>query len=358
MQVQLSRFAERPGLFHQKDLQLIMDILTPANNTALGNGWFPLEIFGAEKFRWVSNAAEVYAAAFRNVKHYLQIYLEPGPSLDFKPFELLVTENDETVARATIKGRQMISIELPATQPMLRKFVLRTEGSDKPAPGEIRVLNYRVFKLIFVQAIVDILPPEMNARPGEGWYPLETFNGETFRWASNDAKIEIADPAELKTCLLYTSFPYERMDLVIMDAEAYASALPAAKEARAAFGPTFRAHMQQPLAVLKPLRTRLALLWIYNAQDTSDSEWIVQGFPFFRAPPGTYFHEDFTELAGLLRGTPILHYDMYDDIMKYELSIGATPLYLPTSQHPNSRGNAFFGDHIAQGLLAAGLGNH
>jgi hypothetical protein len=153
-------------------------------------------------------------------------------------------------------------------------------------------------------------------------------------------------------------FPYERMDLVIMDAEAYASALPAAKEARAAFGPTFRAHMQQPLAVLKPLRTRLALLWIYNAQDTSDSEWIVQGFPFFRAPPGTYFHEDFTELAGLLRGTPILHYDMYDDIMKYELSIGATPLYLPTSQHPNSRGNAFFGDHIAQGLLAAGLGNH
>ena len=202
MQVQLSRFAERPGLFHQKDLQLIMDILTPANNTALGNGWFPLEIFGAEKFRWVSNAAEVYAAAFRNVKHYLQIYLEPGPSLDFKPFELLVTENDETVARATIKGRHMISIELPATQPMLRKFVLRTEGSDKPAPGEIRVLNYRVFKLIFVQAIVDILPPEMNARPGEGWYPLETFNGETFRWASNDAKIEIADPAELKTLQL------------------------------------------------------------------------------------------------------------------------------------------------------------
>ena len=153
-------------------------------------------------------------------------------------------------------------------------------------------------------------------------------------------------------------FPYERMDLVIMDAEAYASALPPAKEARAAFGPAFRAHMQQLPAVLKPLHTRLALLWIYNAQDTSDSEWIVQGFPFYRAPPTTSFHEAFTEIAGILRGTPILHYDMYDDIMKYELSIGAAPLYAQIDQHPSPRGNAFFGDHIAQGLLAAGLGKH
>lgn len=164
-------------------------------------------------------------------------------------------------------------------------------------------------------------------------------------------------------------FPYERMDLVIMDAEAYASNLPGGNKGDRARKPIspgspttflhyFRAHMQQLQAVLKPLRTRLALLWIYNAQDTSDSEWIVQGFPFYRAPPTTNFHEDFTEIAGLLRGTPVLHYDMYDDITKYELSTGATPLYVPMGQHPNSRGNAFFGDHIAQGLLAAGLGTH
>ncbi len=109
-----------------------MDILAPANNIALGNGWFPLEIYGDEKFRWVSSGAEVYLAAFRNIKHYLQIYLEPGPSLDLKPFELLVTEKDDTVARAMIKGRQMISIELPPSEPMIRKVVLHAEGSNRP----------------------------------------------------------------------------------------------------------------------------------------------------------------------------------------------------------------------------------
>ncbi len=65
------------------------------------------------------------------------------------------------------------------------------------------MLSFRVFKLNFVQAIVDILPPEVGARPGSGWYPLETFNGETFRWASNDAKIEIADATNV------TSLPLE-----------------------------------------------------------------------------------------------------------------------------------------------------
>jgi hypothetical protein len=179
-----------------------LDILAPANNIALGNGWFPLEIYGDESFRWVSSAAEVYVAAFRNIKHYLQIYLEPGPSLDFKPFELLVTENDEPVARAMIKGRQMISIELPPSEPTIRKLVLHAEGNNKPASKDTRVLNFRVFKLNFVQAIIDILPPGLSAQPGSGWYPLETFNSETFRWASNDAKIEITDRADVKMLLL------------------------------------------------------------------------------------------------------------------------------------------------------------
>ena len=179
-----------------------MDILTPANNTALGPGWFPLETYRAESFRWVTNDAEIYVAALRSVKHYLQIYLEPGPGLNLKPFELLVKEKNEILTRTTVKGRQMISVELPAIAPAVRKLTLHIEGGGKAAPNDTRVLNFRVFKITFVPALVDILPPEFEARLGSGWHPLETFNGETFRWAGNDAKISIGDPGKSGALLL------------------------------------------------------------------------------------------------------------------------------------------------------------
>ncbi|HSP45439.1 MAG TPA: hypothetical protein VLO30_05565, partial [Chthoniobacterales bacterium] len=179
-----------------------MDILTPANNTSLGSGWFPLETYRAESFRWVMNDAELYVAILRNVKHYLQIHLEPGPGLNLKPFELLVKDGEETLARTTVKGRQMISIEVPSAEPRVRKLVLHVEGGGRPAPNDARVLNFRVFKVTFVPALIDVLPPQIAAKLGSGWYPLETFNGETFRWAGNDAKISIDDPDGVNTLLL------------------------------------------------------------------------------------------------------------------------------------------------------------
>lgn len=171
-----------------------MDILTPANNTSLGAGWFPLETYRAESFRWVTNDAEIYVAALRNIKHYLNLHLEPGPGLDLKPFELLVKESDETLARTTVKGRQMVSISLPASEPAVRKLVLHVDGGGKRAPNDSRLLNFRVFKVTFVPSPVDILPPDLDAKLGSGWYPLESFNGETFRWAGVDSKITIAGP--------------------------------------------------------------------------------------------------------------------------------------------------------------------
>jgi len=179
-----------------------MDILTPANNTSLGSGWFPLETYRAESFRWVTNDAEIYVAVLRNLKHHLQIHLEPGPGLNLKPFELLIKENGDTLARKTVKGRQMISIDLPASEPGVRKLTLHVESDGRPAPNDARVLNFRVFKASFIPTSIDVFPPELSAKLGSGWYPLETFNGETFRWAGNDAKITINDPRDMKTLLL------------------------------------------------------------------------------------------------------------------------------------------------------------
>jgi hypothetical protein len=179
-----------------------MDILTPANNTSLGAGWFPLETYRAESFRWVTNDAEVYVAALKNIKHFLQIHLEPGPGLNLKPFELSVRDGEQTLARTTVKGRQMVSIEVPPAEPAVRKLVLHIEGGGKAAPNDNRVLNFRVFKLTFVPALSDVLPSGLQAKLGSGWYPLETFNGETFRWAGADAIINVTDSGNVKSLLL------------------------------------------------------------------------------------------------------------------------------------------------------------
>lgn len=179
-----------------------MDILTPANNTSLGAGWFPLETYRAESFRWVTNDAEIYVAALKKVKHYLNIHLEPGPGLNLKPFELLVKQNGDVLQRVTVKGRQMISVELPAAEPAVRKLVLHVEGGGKAAPNDSRLLNFRVFKLTFIPAPIDVLPPDLGAKLGSGWYPLETFNGETFRWAGEDAKIAVPESPSVKSLLL------------------------------------------------------------------------------------------------------------------------------------------------------------
>lgn len=151
--------------------------------------------------------------------------------------------------------------------------------------------------------------------------------------------------------------PYQRMDLVIFDAEPELNGFPnkGAIE-RAVFLKKVRARMKQMLNVLTPLRTKLALVWIYPAQTTSDAEWIINKPPgSFRALPSNNYYDIAMRVENSLRTLPILQYDMYADMVKYQLSPVAALLYHSDDQHPNPRGNAFFGDRFAQGLLDAGL---
>lgn len=151
--------------------------------------------------------------------------------------------------------------------------------------------------------------------------------------------------------------PYERMDLVIMDAESWSYNLPdyVVPDTKLTWAQTFRQHMQQLLDVLQPLKTQLALVWVYPTRDTSDSEWIVEDGSIPRPQPEQNFLRISTQMEAVLKGMPILQYDAYHDILNYEKSFGALPLYGGVDQHPNPRGNAFLGDHFAEGLLKAGL---
>jgi len=61
----------------------------------------------------------------------------------------------------------------------------------RSSPNDSRVLNFRVFKIAVSRMSSDVLPSGSGYKLGRGWYPLETFNGETFRWVDNDAQIVV-----------------------------------------------------------------------------------------------------------------------------------------------------------------------
>ena len=144
------------------------------------------------------------------------------------------------------------------------------------------------------------------------------------------------------------------VDLVIIGAGWWQYAVPDSA--------ALRARMQGLLDVLTPLKARLALVWIYKPRDVSfaDADWVTTGSSEGSSPVRPQRSRELSlKLENELRGLPVLQFDMYEDMVDYELSGSALPLFQPPNgELPNRRGNAFLGDHFAQGLLDAGLGKN
>jgi hypothetical protein len=197
------------------------DIVTD-NGIFLGGGWYSLERYEGETFRWVNNDAEIVVTAPGEPPE-ISLTMQSGPGLNAQPFELQVLdESGQVVATAEVEGRETVEVALPLNVGETRRFRLHVEGGgQQAAPNDSRILNFRVFRLGWskplyedVQALLalnadrDIVPPsdtqelyQNNRLPadglfiGHGWYPLETFDGETFRWVDNDAEIVVTEPS-------------------------------------------------------------------------------------------------------------------------------------------------------------------
>jgi len=174
-----------------------MNDIVSGNGVALGPGWGRLETHRGESFRWVSNDAILYVAMLRNVDHQVQLQIEPGPGVGLKPFKLNVLDADDgkQVADVAVKGRHTVSFTIPGGEPRIHTLKMRTDDGGKSSPGDARVLNFRLFRIVVNLLPGDVLPPRVGYRLGIGWYPLETFGGESFRWVNNDAQIEVTSAA-------------------------------------------------------------------------------------------------------------------------------------------------------------------
>ncbi len=176
-----------------------MDIFRSGDPVALvGTGWFEPETFKGDTFRWVSNDARLNVARLRSTPLIVKLLVEPGPGLGLKPFELKVLDAaSHPVATLKVAGRQFVSFELPGGKPGVDCLTLHLDEGGKPAHGDSRILNFRVFKIEVASAPSEIVPIDLGLKLGSGWYPLETFAGKTFRWAGNESVVEVENPQKV-----------------------------------------------------------------------------------------------------------------------------------------------------------------
>jgi hypothetical protein len=161
------------------------------NKINLGGGWFPFEEYKEESFQWVGKEpAEIVLNNIDDKQNIVQLNLEPGPGCGGKQLDLKIYGNNKLIKEEIIQGRKNIEIELPEelyenNKKVVLKLIAKTENTK--IASDPRILNLRVFNISLKKAT----PPEKtiidepsldNLSLGNGWYPYEIYEGESFQW--------------------------------------------------------------------------------------------------------------------------------------------------------------------------------
>lgn len=124
------------------------DIVAENAPLGLGDGWYALEKYSGETFRWVNNDAVITVAADDDGSELLSMELEPGPSMNGRPLVLQVLDSYGCEIRTTeLRSRQRLELTLPVHAGALNIFRLHVEGGGAAVPGDPRILNFRVFQI-------------------------------------------------------------------------------------------------------------------------------------------------------------------------------------------------------------------
>jgi hypothetical protein len=171
------------------------DIVASGSGVTLGSGWYPLEHYGGQTFRWVDDRAQFTIDRPAASGKTVSFDVEAGPGIGKPSFLLHVRDRSgHDVASQTVNGRERVAFELPVRPNVPSAFELRPSGGGKSTPHENRILNFRVFAIddrpSLAVATEDIVS-QSDVHLGANWDPLEHFEGKTFRWVDNDAGISI-----------------------------------------------------------------------------------------------------------------------------------------------------------------------
>ncbi|HYW54535.1 MAG TPA: hypothetical protein VE826_11225 [Dongiaceae bacterium] len=162
---------------------------------SLGANWGPFETYRGTSFRWIDNDAEFVVHGGAGEAR-VAIACEGGPSLGRRSFALRVLDGSRRqVDHVVCDGAGRRAEMLLPTSAGVSRYVLHVDGGGKRVPNERRILNFRVFSIDDERAGAatgDVVDPRGGVRLGEGWYPVERYKGQTFRWLQNDGRVFVA----------------------------------------------------------------------------------------------------------------------------------------------------------------------
>jgi hypothetical protein len=124
----------------------VEDIAAEESGVFFDQGWFPVERYFGQLFRWVEDNAEVVVEPPGEHAHTLTFDLEPGPGVGFKPFVLQVLDAaGALIGETEIRRRSLIRLQFPF-RGQKHVFRFRVIGGGRRAARDPRILNFRVFR--------------------------------------------------------------------------------------------------------------------------------------------------------------------------------------------------------------------
>ncbi|GAC1313642.1 MAG: hypothetical protein NVSMB2_01860 [Chloroflexota bacterium] len=126
----------------------------PEDGVFIGRGWYPLERFGGETFRWVAQAGDIVVTSPSRSRGLLRLQVEPGPALADQQLSLEIADaGGHVVAAGRFARRDWFDIDIAfGDDTTVQQFTVRSLSHAVPTPGDGRVLNFRVFSVELVMS--------------------------------------------------------------------------------------------------------------------------------------------------------------------------------------------------------------
>jgi hypothetical protein len=120
------------------------DIVPPDAGIRFGPGWYAVEAYDDERFRWIAAEAEILFP--QTARGRLAIDVDNGPSCGGAGAGIEIVSLDGAVlGSGTVKGRCRVLVDV--ADPIAGSFRLRVLGGGVPLTRDLRMLNLRVFSL-------------------------------------------------------------------------------------------------------------------------------------------------------------------------------------------------------------------
>jgi hypothetical protein len=221
------------------------DIAAAGSGIWFGSGWFEVEAYTTEYFRWMRDEAELHLRVPPG-GGTLQLEFEAGPGVGPAPHVLQVLNREgAAVAEWSVTGRVVVRLAVPpAAGEGLQVVRLHAADGGRPVPTDLRPMNFRFFRLGWVAAGspdgetlplqetvsgtrstlarmaearlraglasalqmpwkiwrsirllrkrgADIFDSGGEFQTGPGWYSLERYGAQRFRWASSEVELRV-----------------------------------------------------------------------------------------------------------------------------------------------------------------------